>query len=219
MTRNESCVSQHSNKSGSHGGSGLMGMGMAGHGGHDTSTHHSKVPIGPGYRKWTLKPLSVREAERLEARSSIYCSNLMMEEQERKDVGCCWDAYSSASPEKLHNLSATLLTSMTSSSISSAATTATATSEHHHQHHQYQQGQKHEKHHTPSTMSTSTSISSNATKVSASTSDLPSQYDDKDNASNSSEAEKEPEPVRRVLRLKKSRSDFFFQNTTPASIM
>ncbi|KAF9195593.1 hypothetical protein BGZ50_004192 [Haplosporangium sp. Z 11] len=217
MTRNESCVSQHSNKSVSHGGSGLMGISIAGHGSHDASTHHSKVPIGPGYRKWTLKPLSVREADRLEARSSVYCSNLMMEEQERKDAGCCWDIYSSASPEELHNLSVTLLTSMTSSSISSAATTATTTTENH-QHH-YQQGQKHEKHHTPSTMSTLTSISSNATKVSASTSDLPNQHEGKDNASNSSETGKGPEPVRRALRLKKSRSDFFFQNTTPASIM
>ncbi|KAG0292810.1 hypothetical protein BGZ96_003660 [Linnemannia gamsii] len=187
---------------------GLMGMATTGSGtlnSGNTSlasmTHHSKVPIGPGYRKWTLKPLSVREADRLEARSAVYCSNLMMEEQERKDAGCCLDEYSSASPEELHNLSATLLAAASMHTISSVANAAA--------------GSQHN-------MSTSTSTSSSvATMASSSVSDLGTTKQQQQQEGNGTivPIERATEMTRRTLRLKKSRSDFFFQNTTPASIM
>ncbi|KAG0048978.1 hypothetical protein BGZ83_006163 [Gryganskiella cystojenkinii] len=176
--------------------SGLMGM----------ATAINKVPVGPGYRKWTLKPLSVREADRLEARSALYCSNMRMEEQERRDVGCCWDDYSAmsdrASPAELsasmHTI--TSIASIASSGISSASTVAGA-------------GKS-------GGLSTSTSTSSNATMISASTSDLVGGHKKIEAGSSSYESGSgATEPPRRVLRLKKSRSDFFFQNTTPASIM
>ncbi|KAG0004627.1 hypothetical protein BGZ65_013038, partial [Modicella reniformis] len=91
---------------------GLLGMslGMAGSSSHSLPcTHHHKVPIGPGYRKWTLKPLSVREADRLEARSSFYTSTLMMEAQERQDAGCSLDEHSCATPEELYSFSVVAL--------------------------------------------------------------------------------------------------------------
>ncbi|KAF9933838.1 hypothetical protein FBU30_004234 [Linnemannia zychae] len=163
-----------------------------------TMTHHSMVPVGPGYRKWTLKPLSVREADRLEARSALYCSNMMMEEQERRDAGCCLDEYSSASPEELHNLSATLLATASMHTISSTASAPVATG-----------GRSQQN------ISTSSSV---ATMASSSVTDLAStKQQDMDVATSPNEGT--AEPTRRVLRLKKSRSDFFFQNTTPASIM
>ncbi|KAF8942193.1 hypothetical protein BGZ47_006745 [Haplosporangium gracile] len=220
IPRNNSCASNSSrgsNRSNHRAGSnaGLMGMGIGmsmatGSGtlnSGDTSlasmTHHSKVPIGPGYRKWTLKPLSVREADRLEARSAVYCSNMMMEEQERKDAGCCLDKYSCASPEELHNLSATLLAAASMHTISSASAATAARSQRN--------------------MSTSTSTFSSATTMaSSSVSDLTTtkhqQYQEGNEIAVVS-TKGATEPPRRTLRLKKSRSDFFFQNTTPASIM
>ncbi|KAF9147690.1 hypothetical protein BG015_010633 [Linnemannia schmuckeri] len=192
---------------------GLMGMGMgmvtdsgtfhSGNTSLASMTHHSKVPIGPGYRKWTLKPLSVREADRLEARSAVYCSNMMMEEQERKDAGCCLDKYSSASPEELHNLSATLLAAASMYTISSASAATAAGSQRN--------------------MSTSASTSSSVTTMaSSSVSDLATtkhQQQQEGNGIAVVSTKGATEPPRRTLRLKKSRSDFFFQNTTPASIM
>ncbi|KAF9349081.1 hypothetical protein BGX26_012577 [Mortierella sp. AD094] len=154
-----STSSQGSGRSGSSGG--LMSMGLSGSSTSSfTGTHHFKVPVGPGYRKWTLKPLSVREADRLEARSSLYTCNVMMEIQERKDAGCCLDEYSSATPEELHNLSATLLTSSmnTASSMTSVSTTATSATGNNGN--------------VSQTMSTSSSTSSTATKVSGSANDL-----------------------------------------------
>lgn len=219
IPRNDSCASTSSrgssstnNRAGSN--VGLMGTGMSASNGGSTlssgnnslasMTHHSKVPVGPGYRKWTLKPLSVREADRLEARSAVYCSNMMMEVQERKDAGCCLDEYSSASPEELHNLSATLLAAASMHTISSAAAAlATVT------------GSRQD-------MSASASTSSSvATMASSSVSDLATtkQQQDSNGTTAAVPTEGATEPVRRTLRLKKSRSDFFFQNTTPASIM
>ncbi|KAF9295170.1 hypothetical protein BGZ88_002680 [Linnemannia elongata] len=219
IARNDSCASTSSrgssttnNRAGNNGG--LMGMGMSTTNGSSTlssgntslasMTHHPKVPIGPGYRKWTLKPLSVREADRLEARSAVYCSNMMMEEQERKDAGCCLDEYSSASPEELHNLSATLLAAASMHTITSAAG-ALAT----------MAGSRQD---LSASASTSSSV---ATMASSSVSDLATTKHQQDNNGTIAAvpAEGSTEPVRRTLRLKKSRSDFFFQNTTPASIM
>lgn len=201
LARNDSCMSsangscsglaQHqtscssssrSSRSGSAHGSatgGLMGMGMVG--------MAPKVPVGPGYRKWTLKPLSVREADRLEARSSMYCSNMMMEEQERKDAGCFWDEYTAmgrASPADL-----TISSSISSSIAGSSMYTISSST---------------------SNMTAQDSLAGGA-RGAASVS-----------ASNLASEKSEPsgsEPVKRVLRLKKSRSDFFYQNSTPASIM
>ncbi|KAF9962632.1 hypothetical protein BGZ72_000052 [Mortierella alpina] len=249
MARNDSsCSTSHSRRSGSQ--AGLVGMGMAmamgmvghsreasniSHSTNSASTHHSKVPVGPGYRKWTLKPLSVREADRLEARSSVYCSNMMMEKQERKDVGCCWDEYSYsyssglATPaEELYNLSASLLAAASSmhtiASLNSTLTAGSVSSHHHHQH----QGSSSSSS-AGAALSKSTSTSSNVTKVSASVSDLVGQEggNQKDEGSGGiggpgdgdAKAVHTQDPPRRVLRLKKSRSDFFFQNSTPASIM
>lgn len=199
MTRNDSSLS-HSSSS-----RGLMGM----------ATAINKVPVGPGYRKWTLKPLSVREADRLEARSALYCSNMRMEEQERKDVGCCWDEYSvtsdRASPAELSASMHTLASSSLSSSVSVSTSGNGAGA-----------GDRG----SSNGMSTSTSTSSNATMISGSTADLAaassSGYPKGEAAggsSSTSSLQQGSEPPRRVLRLKKSRSDFFFQNTTPASIM
>ncbi|KAF9095641.1 hypothetical protein BGX27_001244 [Mortierella sp. AM989] len=192
---------QANSRSGSSGG--LMNMSSSGSSTSSlTGTHHFKVPVGPGYRKWTLKPLSVREADRLEARSSLYTSNMMMEVQDRKDAGCCLDEYSSATPEELHNLSATLLTSSSvhkTSSMGSVAASKTVAAGNHGNNGNGQ------------TMSTSSSVSSTATKVSGSANDLA------DNQKNDSLHG--TEPPKKTLRLKKSRSDFFFQNSTPASIM
>ncbi|KAF9981618.1 hypothetical protein BGZ75_007025 [Mortierella antarctica] len=267
MARNDSnCSAGHTRRSGSQ--AGLMGMGMAmamgmvGHsrGGsnipqsnHSASTHHSKVPVGPGYRKWTLKPLSVREADRLEARSSVYCSNMMMEKQERKDVGCCWDEYSpsyasglTTPAEELYNLSASLLAAASSmQTIASLNSTLTAGSvsshpsqhDHHHpsQHHYHDQGSSSSSS-ASAMLSKSTSTSSNVTKVCSSGPDLVGREDGSQKGeggsgtNNSSDAGSgaadgddkavhTTDPPRRVLRLKKSRSDFFFQNSTPASIM
>ncbi|KAF9143718.1 hypothetical protein BGX30_014967 [Mortierella sp. GBA39] len=219
ISRNDSCASTSSrgssstnNRAGSN--AGLMGMGMSASNGSSTlssgntslasMTHYSKVPVGPGYRKWTLKPLSVREADRLEARSAVYCSNMMMEEQERKDAGCCLDKYSSASPEELHNLSATLLAAASMHAISSAAAAMATVA-----------GSRQD-------MSTSSSMSSSvATMASSSVSDLATtkHLQDSNGTTAAVLAEGAAEPVRRTLRLRKSRSDFFFQNTTPASIM
>ncbi|KAF9576684.1 hypothetical protein EC968_005457 [Mortierella alpina] len=255
MARNgSSCSTAHARRSGSQ--AGLTGMGMAmamgmvGHGrgsssippsSNSASTHHSKVPVGPGYRKWTLKPLSVREADRLEARSSVYCSNMMMERQERKDVGCCWDEYSpsyssglTTPAEELYNLSASLLAAASSMhTIASLNSTLTAgsTSSHHH-HHQGSSSSSS----AGAMLSKSTSTSSNVTKVSASGSDLVGQEDGSlkgeggcntksggggggGAADGDDKAIHTTDPPKRVLRLKKSRSDFFFQNSTPASIM
>lgn len=192
MTRNDSNLS-HSSSS-----RGLMGM----------ATAINKVPVGPGYRKWTLKPLSVREADRLEARSALYCSTMRMEEQERKDVGCCWDEYSvsseRASPAELSASIHTLASSSLPSSVSVSTSGNGA----------------------GSGMSTSTSTSSNATMISGSAADLVggngsgySKGETEGGSSSTSLLQQGSEPPRRVLRLKKSRSDFFFQNTTPASIM
>ncbi|KAG0377103.1 hypothetical protein BGX24_006707 [Mortierella sp. AD032] len=219
IPRNDSCASttsRGSNRAGSN--AGLMGMGMgmttgsgtinSGNASLASMTHHSKVPVGPGYRKWTLKPLSVREADRLEARSAVYCSNMMMEEHERRDAGCCLDKYSSASPEELHNLSATLLAAASMHTIASSASSNTAG------------GASAES--RRGMMSTSTSTSSSvATMASSSVSDLATtkhlkQPEGQSDTGTPMEGAMEP---RRVLRLKKSRSDFFFQNTTPASIM
>ncbi|KAG9063041.1 hypothetical protein KI688_004641 [Linnemannia hyalina] len=219
IPRNDSCASTSSrggsstnNRAGSN--AGLMGMGMSASNGSSTlssgntslasMTHHSKVPVGPGYRKWTLKPLSVREADRLEARSAVYCSNMMMEEQERTDAGCCLDKYSSASPEELHNLSATLLAAASMHAISSAAAAMATVA-----------GSRQD-------MSASSSASSSvATMASSSASDLATtkRQQDSNGTTAAVPAEGVAEPVRRTLRLRKSRSDFFFQNTTPASIM
>ncbi|GJJ72933.1 hypothetical protein EMPS_05291 [Entomortierella parvispora] len=191
MTRNDSNLSYSSSIR--EGGSGLMGM----------ATAINKVPVGPGYRKWTLKPLSVREADRLEARSALYCSNMRMEEQERKDVGCCWDEYSvtsdRASPAELSASMHTLASSSLSSSVSVSTSGNGAGSS--------------------SGMSTSTSTSSNATMISGSTADLAGTKGEAESGNSSNSSLQGSEPPRRVLRLKKSRSDFFFQNTTPASIM
>ncbi|KAI9241143.1 MAG: hypothetical protein BYD32DRAFT_458115 [Podila humilis] len=201
LARNDSCMSsangscsglaQHqascssssrSSRNGSAHGSatgGLMGMGMVG--------MAPKVPVGPGYRKWTLKPLSVREADKLEARSSMFCSNTMMEEQERKDAGCFWDEYTAmgrASPGDL-----TISSSISSSIAGSSMYTISSST---------------------SNMAAQDSLAGGAGGA-ASVS-----------ASNLANKKSEPagsEPVKRVLRLKKSRSDFFFQNSTPASIM
>ncbi|KAF9118898.1 hypothetical protein BGW39_000776, partial [Mortierella sp. 14UC] len=142
IPRNDSCVSTTSSRGSNRAGSsaGLMGMGMG------------MVPVGPGYRKWTLKPLSVREADRLEARSAVYCSNVMMEEQKRKDAGCCLDEYSAASAEELYNLSATLLAAASMHTIVSLASAAGAGAGAISQHN----------------MSTSTSTSSSVTTMSSS---------------------------------------------------
>ncbi|KAF8980388.1 hypothetical protein BGZ46_004261 [Entomortierella lignicola] len=212
VTNGSNVSSQSNSRSGSCSGS-LMGttitsnnnsIGLNGSSTGSLTGSHFKIPVGPGYRKWTLKPLSVREADRLEARSSLYTSNVMMEVQERKDAGCCLDKYSLATPEELHNLSATLLSSMHNQHATTATTTtssilasSTATSST-----QYGNSQ---------TMSTSSSVSSTATKVSAT--NLSSGSLNVDDKSTGSELPK------RTLRLKKSRSDFFFQNSTPASIM
>ncbi|KAF9904489.1 hypothetical protein EC991_002649 [Linnemannia zychae] len=220
IPRNDSCGSTVSSRGSNRAGSsaGLMGMGMGMATGSGTinsgntslasMTHHFKVPVGPGYRKWTLKPLSVREADRLEARSAVYCSNMMMEEQERKDAGCCLDEYSSASPEELHNLSATLLAAASMHTIASSSSAMGAVSQHN----------------MPSSTSTSSSVT---TMASPSVSDLATtkqQQQQQEGQAGDATATASPtdgatEPTRRVLRLKKSRSDFFFQNTTPASIM
>ncbi|KAF9317174.1 hypothetical protein BG003_001098 [Podila horticola] len=157
---------------------GLMGMGMVG--------MAPKVPVGPGYRKWTLKPLSVREADRLEARSSMVCSNMMMEEQERKDAGCFWDEYTAIGRTSPVDLA---ISSSISSSIAGSSMHTISSS--------------------TSNMTAQESIAEGpggAASVSAS-----------DLAGKKSECA--GEPVKRVLKLKKSRSDFFFQNSTPASIM
>ncbi|KAI7826014.1 hypothetical protein BC939DRAFT_118670 [Gamsiella multidivaricata] len=182
---------------------GMMGSGSSGLAG----THHSKVPIGPGYRKWTLKPLSVREADRLEARSSLYSSNTMMEEHERKDAGCCLDEYSTATPEELQNLSVTLLAA-SMRTIPSMASMSTVVGS------MTGQSNSYINNGSIKTMSTSSSISSTATKVAGSAADLASKEDGGDN-----DGAQTVDQPRRTLRLKKSRSDFFFQNTTPASIM
>ncbi|KAG0214032.1 hypothetical protein BGX28_002898 [Mortierella sp. GBA30] len=229
MTRNNSRIN-HPSQSGSNVGlTGTTavgaGLGMVGHSSTNsssssTATTHSRVPIGPGYRKWTLKPLSVREADRLEARSSIYSSNLIMERQERKDVGCYWDEYSysyssglTTPAEELNNLSASLLAAASSMhTIASMTSTLTSGST---------VGQ------SKSTISKSTSASSNTTKISSSsTSDLTIQEGGvivaskiKSTDNGHVEGTGGTEPLRRALRLKKSRSDFFFQNTTPVSIM
>ncbi|KAG0067135.1 hypothetical protein BGZ89_006447 [Linnemannia elongata] len=209
IARNDSCASTSSrgssttnNRAGNNGG--LMGMGMSTTNGSSTLSSGNTIPIGPGYRKWTLKPLSVREADRLEARSAVYCSNMMMEEQERKDAGCCLDEYSSASPEELHNLSATLLAAASMHTIASAAgALATMT------------GSRQD---LSASASTSSSV---ATMASSSVSDLATTKHQQDSNGTIAAVPSEgaTEPVRRTLRLKKSRSDFFFQNTTPASIM
>ncbi|KAI8363076.1 hypothetical protein B0O80DRAFT_432649 [Mortierella sp. GBAus27b] len=201
MTKTDSCPRSRSS-------AGLMSIGMASNSSSSlSSAHHSKVPVGPGYRKWTLKPLSVREADRLEARSSLYASNLMMEAQERRDAGCCLDEYSCATPEELHNLSASLLSSSvhTTSSMASMSTTVSSATSHSH-------GTINN-----STMSASSSASSTATKVPGSTVDLAANEGGTSGQNESTQGT--VEPPRRTLRLKKSRSDFFFQNTTPVSIM
>ncbi|CAO3570411.1 unnamed protein product [Mortierella alpina] len=257
MARNDSqCSNGHSRRSGSQAGLAGMGMamamGMVGHGrggshvpqssSHAASTHHSKVPVGPGYRKWTLKPLSVREADRLEARSSVFCSNMMMEKQERKDVGCCWDEYSASyssglttPAEELYNLSATLLAAASSmhtiASLNSTLTAGSGSNTHHH--HQGSSSSAS----ADAMLSKSTSASSNVTRVSVSglnrvgyeEGHLKGEGSNSNNNSKSGDsgageaddkaATHTTDPPRRVLRLKKSRSDFFFQNSTPASIM
>ncbi|KAF8930595.1 hypothetical protein BGZ58_008160 [Dissophora ornata] len=198
-----SCTSQPglgSSRAGSSGGLTGMGIGIGMVGSNSSclpGTHHSKVPVGPGYRKWTLKPLSVREADRLEARSSLYSSTMMMEVQERRDAGCCLDEYSSATPEELHSLSATLLTS-SMHTISSMASVSTAA--------------------TTSTTGSKESQSSDGEKKGMSASSSASSVLDGELAGKE-DRESERQAARRTLRLKKSRSDFFFQNTTPASIM
>ncbi|KAF9964052.1 hypothetical protein BGZ70_006995 [Mortierella alpina] len=260
MARNDShCSNGHSRRSGSQAGLAGMGMamamGMVGHGrggshipqsSHTASTHHSKVPVGPGYRKWTLKPLSVREADRLEARSSVYCSNMMMEKQERKDVGCCWDEYSHAyasglttPAEELYNLSASLLAAASSmhtiASLNSTLTAGSGPSTHYHRPHPLGSSSSSS---ADAMLSKSTSVSSNVTKASVSGSDRLGPEDGhlkgggSSGHSNSKSGDggaagegddkttvHPTDPPRRVLRLKKSRSDFFFQNSTPASIM
>ncbi|KAG0100323.1 hypothetical protein BGZ93_002561 [Podila epicladia] len=197
LTRNESCVSsahgsssglaQHaasssSSNRGSRNGSthgnasgGLIGMGMA-----------PKVPVGPGYRKWTLKPLSVREADRLEARSSMFCSNMMMEEQERKDVGCFWDEYTAIGRTSPADL---VISSSISSSIAGSSM------------------------HTISSSTGNMAAQNNIAKGAGASASVPASI------LANEKSESTLEPVRRVLKLKKSRSDFFFQNSTPASIM
>ncbi|KAK3809337.1 MAG: hypothetical protein J3Q66DRAFT_416169 [Benniella sp.] len=208
MVRNDSYAGY--SKSGNS--AGLMGLRIAGSSsGSLSNTHRPKVPVGPGYRKWTLKPLSVREADRLEARSSLYTSNMMMEAQERRDAGCCLDEYSCATPEELHNLSAALLiTSIpTVSSMASVLTNASSATTQSH-------GTIHNKS-NHSTLSTSSSISSTETKVAGSIADLAAT--EGETGSQSDSAQGSTEPPKRTLRLKKSRSDFFFQNTTPVSIM
>ncbi|KAG0219735.1 hypothetical protein BGX33_001052 [Mortierella sp. NVP41] len=217
---NSAGASHHNGSSRAGSSTGLMGMGMAGsgngsvssgNGNMTTSTHHSRVPVGPGYRKWTLKPLSVREADRLEARSAVYCSNMMMEEQERRDAGCCLDEYSSASPEELHNLSATLLAAASMHTIASAAGASNSGRESLSSGSSTAAGSQH--------MSTSTSTASSvATMASSSLLDLATK-DQETNSISPVEGTNTTEPLRRTLCLKKSRSDFFFQNTTPASIM
>ncbi|KAG0362879.1 hypothetical protein BG005_003762 [Podila minutissima] len=193
LTRNGSCVisvhgsssglAQHaasssSSNRGSRNGSthgsvtgGLVGMGMA-----------PKVPVGPGYRKWTLKPLSVREADRLEARSSMFCSNMMMEEQERKDAGCFWDEYTAMGRTSPADL--TISSSISSSIAGSSMHTISSST---------------------GNMAAQDSIAKGAGGAASVSASIP--------------ASEKSEPVRRVLKLKKSRSDFFFQNSTPASIM
>ncbi|KAF9585150.1 hypothetical protein BGW38_003701 [Lunasporangiospora selenospora] len=195
---------------GSNGGSsaGLMSAvslsSQSNHSGSSISSHHTRVPVGPGYRKWTLKPLSVREADRLEARSSLYCSSMMMEEQERRGAGCCWDEYSSASstatlvgrstPEELCSISNSL-----ANSIATAGSSM----------------------HTLSSMTTS--ASSGYGHELGYGGKLPSAIEGgskKENDGSQGVTEDDgATTTRRVLRMKKSRSDFFFQNTTPASIM
>ncbi|KAG0026422.1 hypothetical protein BGZ81_006366 [Podila clonocystis] len=200
LARNDSCVSsaydsssglaQHSaSSSSSHRSSpngstnssatgGLMGMGMVG--------MAPKVNLGPGYRKWTLKPLSVREADRLEARSRMFCSNMMMEEQERKDVGCFWDEYTAMGRTSPADL--TISSSISSSIAGSSMHTISSST---------------------SNISAQDSVVQGAVgAASVSASNLASE-----------KSERAGEPVKRVLKLKKSRSDFFFQNSTPASIM
>ncbi|KAG0316493.1 hypothetical protein BGZ99_006863 [Dissophora globulifera] len=164
-------------------------------------THYSKVPIGPGYRKWTLKPLSVREADRLEARSSLFSSNMFMEEQERRDAGCYLDEYSSATPEELHNLSATLLTSSmhTIPSMASVSTTSSLS---------LSKTTEGDVKKTPASVATSLT----STEDSGSCTEVAGSENGEEQASNTM-------PTTKTLRLKKSRSDFFFQNSTPAAIM
>ncbi|KAG0268001.1 hypothetical protein DFQ27_007759 [Actinomortierella ambigua] len=198
------------------------------------------VPIGPGYRKWTLKPLTVREADRLEARSELFSCKLMMEEQDRKDMGCCLDEYATmmplATPEDLfqsmHTIASTVGSSLSSStstsgtmtSITTANTTSTLTNM------------------APNT-ATATAVAAAAAAAATGTafshpsttqnpqttgtkSSLPTASDDSDSLTKDSlvsaptadQSAAHPPPFR-MLRMKKSRSDFFYQNTTPAVIM
>ncbi|KAF9975161.1 hypothetical protein BGZ73_001269 [Actinomortierella ambigua] len=181
------------------------------------------VPIGPGYRKWTLKPLTVREADRLEARSELYARKLMMEEQDRKDMGCCLDDYATmmplATPEDLfhsmHTIASTVGSSLSSSSstststsgsttMASVATTAGGNNKAHHQTvaHAADGGlslsHSSTEHGLPlATGMNGPCLGTSVDQGAAPTSAIPT----------------------RTLRMKKSRSDFFYQNTTPAVIM
>lgn len=64
-------------------------------------------------------PLTVREAGRLEARSGLFSCKLMMEEQDRKDMGCCLDEYANemqlATPEDLFHSMHTIASTVGSS--------------------------------------------------------------------------------------------------------
>ncbi|KAG0225876.1 hypothetical protein BGW41_004474 [Actinomortierella wolfii] len=183
------------------------------------------VPIGPGYRKWTLKPLTVREADRLEARSELFSCKLMMEEQDLKDMGCCLDEYASrmrlATPEDLyhsmHTLASTIGSSSTttnsvsgsmpSNTVSGKNTTASDS------------GSSLVSSSTAQTLHSSTTMSSlhstTPSNVTAST-QLPTKNGLATCADASTLIASMPP---RTLRMKKSRSDFFYQNTTPAAIM
>ncbi|KAG0238623.1 hypothetical protein BGW42_004385 [Actinomortierella wolfii] len=182
------------------------------------------VPIGPGYRKWTLKPLTVREADRLEARSELFSCKLMMEEQDLKDMGCCLDEYASrmrlATPEDLyhsmHTLASTIGSSSTttnsvsgsmpSNTVSGKNTTASDS------------GSSLVSSSTAQTLHSSTTMSSlhstTPSNVTAST-----QMPTKNGLASADASTLIASMPPRTLRMKKSRSDFFYQNTTPAAIM